>query len=1060
MSKRHSTNHRSFETMRLLKEAALPTHVENFALPDGFTRRGMLQALMGASAALALGAGGCERKPKRKIVSRVVGPEYQKPGMPLYYSSTWMEGSCPYGLVVKTVDGRPIKIEGNPEHPVNQGASSPAMQASLLSLYDPDRLRSPRRGGQSVTWAEADEQIVAAIRDASSVVLITRASLGPSERAIIDEFRRASTHPPAVPPGRGDEHRRGHPNTHHFVHETAHDNPRRAAWKKVYGVDGEVLPRFDRAKVIVSLDSDFLGTDGAVLENIRTFTQGRMLDDAAHGQAEISRLYVLESTMTLTGSNADHRIRLRPSLMGAVAKALRQVVRRPQGDDATSDEMARRASQAAKWDRRLRELATQHNLDQAILEALARDLRAARGEALVVAGPHLPESVHADVALLNADLGSPERTLAWNPLPATLPVTDPAEVEAVLEQGVDVVICLGVNPVYDWPGRDFKALLGKAGLSIGHGLYHDETLWACSLSLPSNHNLESWNDAEPRDGLKTLCQPVIAPLFDTRQEAESLFAWTRALSGPNDDIRRLEDWHDYLQRRWQRRLVAVAPTSRRSDTGETPVPQLGAGREETQRLQCKRAWEDALRSGGQLQVKATLFPTLHRRAAEAIAQTTHPRGGDYELVIFPHPAVYDGRFANNGWLQELPDPVSKLVWENVASMSPRTAEKLGATEGDMVALSVGNGSIELPVLIQPGASDGVVATTLGHGHTQGGRVSLEAGGTNVAPLLGQSDPAAPRLAIDVKVRKTGGSRKPVRTQKQFSMHGRPIVLDGTLDEYRSDAAFVKHKRHLPAPADLNEPYDYSKGHKWAMAVDLGACVGCNACVTACQAENNIPIVGRQECKVGREMHWIRIDRYHEGDQDNPRIHHQPMLCQHCDNAPCESVCPVNATSHSPEGLNEMTYNRCVGTRYCSNNCPYKVRRFNFLRYQAMRLHDPVQELAFNPQVTVRGVGVMEKCTFCVQRIYEAKFKVLNKGGRLADGAIQTACQQACPAQAIVFGDANDPNSRLAKLRSSPRAFHVLEELNVKPNVTYLARVRNPNPDGPLDSDVRTGSHEA
>ncbi len=981
MSEHHGTHHHSHEAMRLLKEAALPTHIENFAVPNGMTRRGMLKALMGASAALALGVPGCERKPKRKIVSRVVGPEYQKPGKAIYYSSTWTEGTCPYGLIIKAVDGRPIKIEGNPEHPINKGASSSAMQASILSLYDPDRLRAPQRGGESVSWEAADSEIVAAIQRATSVVLITRSSLGPSERAIIDEFRRVC------------------PQVRHFVHETIHDTPRRTAWKKIYGTDGEVLPRFDKARIIVSLDADILGTDGAVLENIRTFSEGRRLDDATHKQAQISRLYTLESTMTLTGSNADCRVRLRPSQMGGVVTALRLA--------------------AAGDDHAMHDMAAKHGLPRDTLVELVKDLHANRGESLVVAGPHLPASVHANVAMLNDELGTPGHTLGWNPTPATLPVTDPGEVEAVLGQGADVVICLGVNPVYDWPGGNFTDLLGKSGLSIGHGLCSDETSSACSISLPSSHTLESWNDAEPRTGLRTLCQPVIAPLFDARQEAESLLVWTRSLAGGKAETGEQEDWHGYVRQRWQAQLVAE---------GNSRNAVL--------------AWEDALRTGGRIRPNSVAFPSLDRRVAEAMVATTPSGDGDYELVILPHPTILDGRFANNGWLQELPDPVTKVVWDNVATISPETARKLGAAEGDVIAITVGGNSVDLPVLIQAGATDGVVATTLGHGRTRGGTVCVEAAGTNAAPLLGRSDPAVPRVAVGIGIRKTGDHRKPVRTQKESSMHGRPIALDGTLDEYRHDAAFVKHRRHLPAPADLYEPYDYSKGHKWAMAIDLGACVGCSACVTACQAENNIPIVGKEQCDAGREMHWMRIDRYQDGTPDDLKIHHQPMLCQHCDNAPCESVCPVNATSHSPEGLNEMTYNRCVGTRYCSNNCPYKVRRFNFLRYHGARLRDPVQELAFNPQVTVRGIGVMEKCTFCVQRINDAKYKALNREEILRDGTIQTACEQACPAQAIVFGDANDPDSRVARLRASQRSYHVLEELNVKPNVTYLARVRN------------------
>ena len=1002
MSENPGNEFHSIETMRLLKAAALPTHSENFGLPGEVSRRSLLKLLMGASAALALGVPGCERKPRRKIVSRSSGPEYQKPGEPLYYASTWTEGPYPYGLLIKTVDGRPIKIDGNPDHPVNRGTSTAAMQASLLSLYDPDRLRAPQQSGETIGWAAADERISAALRSASSVVLITRATLGPAERALLAKFLEIC------------------PTARHFVHETVHDGPRRSVWRTIYGGDGEILPRFDQAKVIVSLDCDFLGTDGAALESIRGFAEGRILDDVKHRQATMNRLYVVEGAMSLTGANADQRVRARPAALPALALALLQA--------------------ALGGENALAAVAAEHGLNVAGLEALARDLLANRGAALIVAGAHLPPAVHAAAALLNDELGAPGRTLQWNASPTTLPVSNPAEVEAALETGVDVLVCLGVNPVYDWPGGGFKRLLDQAGLSVGHGLYLDETLSGCDLALPSAHNLEAWNDAEPRRGLKTLCQPVIAPLFETRQAAESLLAWTRALSPADDPIQEAEDWHAYLQARWERQLVA--------DGGEHVEQQRA------------RAWENVLRTGGWFQTSETPFPALNRDAAREIAHGAPRGGGPYELVILPHHAVYDGRFANNGWLQELPEAASKLVWDNAAALSPKTAADLGAVEGDLLSVTVAERTVELPALIEPGMAEGVVAVALGYGRVAGGHVAREAGGANVAPLIGQEDPSVPRLAINARLRKAGGSRKLVRTQKEFSMHDRPIVLDGDLAEYRREADFVKHKRHLPKHADLYEPFDYSKGHKWGMAIDLGACVGCGACVAACQAENNIPIVGRTECGLGREMHWIRIDRYHTGDPDNPTVHHQPMLCQQCDNAPCENVCPVNATTHSPDGLNEMIYNRCVGTRYCANNCPYKVRRFNFMRYQQAQLRDPVQELVFNPQVTVRGVGVMEKCTFCVQRISAARFKAANQGQPLTDGAVQTACEQACPARAIVFGDLNDPHSRIAKLKSSGRAFHVLEELNVKPNVTYLARVRNPNPSAaPESAPPPPGSHQ-
>jgi molybdopterin-containing oxidoreductase family iron-sulfur binding subunit len=418
-----------------------------------------------------------------------------------------------------------------------------------------------------------------------------------------------------------------------------------------------------------------------------------------------------------------------------------------------------------------------------------------------------------------------------------------------------------------------------------------------------------------------------------------------------------------------------------------------------------------------------------------------PEAGAWQAVIRPHHSVYDGRFAANAWLQELPDPVTKQVWGNAAAISPASAAELGVGDGDMLEVSVGGASVALPAAVQRGVAPGVAVLTLGHGRRAGGLVIAEADGANVAPLM---QGRAPRCVLKAGVKKGQGRGEVVRTQKERQMQGRDIVVDGTLDEYRHDPAFVKHKQHVPDMVDLYEPFEYgARNFKWGMAIDLNRCTGCGACVASCQAENNIAVVGREECANGREMHWMRIDRYEEGDPANPRIHLQPMLCQQCDNAPCEPVCPMNATVHSPEGLNEMAYNRCVGTRFCSNNCPYKVRRFNFLHYHTKRMTDAVQELVFNPEVTVRDAGVMEKCTFCVQRINKEKFEAYNAGRPLRDGTVVPACAQACPAQAIVFGNLNDPDSRVSKMRESGRAFYVLPELNAKPVIAYLARVRNP-----------------
>lgn len=966
------------------------------------SRRDVMKAILGASAALSMGLGGCERKPERQIVSRIDGPEYQKPGKALYYSSTWTEGAFPYGLMIKAVDGRPIKVEGNPDHPVNRGSSDAAMQASTLSLYDPDRMRGAVDGGAPVTWAAVDKKVVAAVREAKRIALITRATLGPSERALVASFLKYA------------------PGARHFVHETVHDMPRRRVWRRAFGEDGVLEPQFDKAKVILGFDADFLGNDCPSLSAIGAFASGRDVE----GGASPLRFYAAEGGMTVTGANADYRIRLRPSKMAYLAGALRAAV---EGDNS-----------------RLQQFSKDNQLDTELLGRLVTDLKASGNQSLIVAGDHLPESVHTQVTLLNHALGAFEHTLLWNPFPPGLPVSSPAEIADYFKQGVDVAILLDVNPVYDWPGGNFDTLLAKARLSVAHGLTPNETLARANLALASCHNLESWNDARPRFGVDTLCQPVIAPLFDSRQPIESLLRWTQPLLPDEDPVKKIEDWHTYVKNRWTAPLL----------TGEVLAPPAT----DNLPLAVERGWESALRVGGRFLESGTRWPMppFDRQALVAAPQKVQ-KSGDFELVLQPHHAVFDGRFANNAWLQELPDPVAKLVWDNAAMMSPRTARTLGVAEGDMVAVAVGGKTVKLPTLIEPGVADRLLVATLGHGRTEGGVVAKLAAGTNLALLLGAETADAPRLIADAAVTKAGGLQKLVRVQGDFSMHDRPIVLDGTLDEYRRDPGFVAHKRHLPEPSEMYDEIAYET-YKWGMSIDLNRCVGCGACITACQAENNVPVVGRDECANGRKMHWIRIERYLAGDMENPTVHNQPMMCQQCDHAPCENVCPVNATTHSMEGLNQMAYNRCVGTRYCSNNCPYKARRFNFYRYQERQLREEVQELVFNPDVTVRSVGVMEKCTFCVQRINAAKFDAKNRGETLKDGAVVTACQQACPAGAIRFGDVNLKNGRVTKDRKNPRAYSVLEELNTRPNVSYLARIRNRDAESNADDPSEGGHH--
>ncbi|MDF1700630.1 MAG: 4Fe-4S dicluster domain-containing protein [Planctomycetota bacterium] len=932
---------------------------------------------------------GCIRKPTRHIVAMHDRPEYQQPGMPLYYASTWTEGSHPYGMLIKQIDGRPIKIEGLEGHPLNpNGKSTAQMQASLFGLYDPERLRSPQQGGQDITWPEADKAVADALRGARRVLVVTRTTLGPSEQALLARFRKAV------------------PGAQHMAYEPAQDRDRRLAWQQIYGAAGEVTTKLENAKVVLSLDADFLGTDGDTLTNARGFAETRV-----PGAANFSRLYVAEGGMTGTGSSADHRIPVRPSTSAELAAGLLAALG---------------GSSAA-----LSASATKHGWDAKVLQALVKDLNANKGKAAVLAGPHLPAAVHGAVAQMNAMLGASGTTLGWNATPAAAIASAPADLAKAIAAGPEVVIFLGVNPVHDMPGADFGKALEAVPMVVAQGLTADETVSAATIALPAAHAYESWNDATVTDGVTGIAQPMVAPLFGGRQDADSLLAWTKALAPDDGALKATKDFHGFLQARW------------------------GLAQDK---------WEALLRKGYAGTAKNAALPAPREVAFPAPAA---PAAGTHDVVLALHPQTVDGRFGGNAWLLETPESCNKVVWDNVAAMAPATARALGVSEGDWVTVEANGASVKLPVVPQPGVQKDTIVTHVGYGRTQGAGHGVGVG-VNVAPL-GSG-------VVAGKVSKAGGDKYLIaKTQHVFDQNAsvtdqpmeRHIAISGTpkaYEAYRKDVpdgpdgkplSFPDTQKHKLALTQIDPEVDYSKGHKWGLAIDLNKCTGCHACLLACQSENNIVIVGKEEVAVGRDMSWIRIDRYEAGPEENPNILLQPMLCQHCDNAPCETVCPVNATAHTPEGLNDQIYNRCVGTRYCGNNCPYKVRRFNFFNYTGEQTTDPVQELRANPHVTVRTRGVMEKCTFCVQRINAVKFEAANKHVDVEDGAVVTACQQACPSDAIVFGDANVKGGLIETARGGDLAYHVLEEINVRPNVTYGARIRNAHPD--LD-DWKPGAH--
>ncbi|HEV8581598.1 MAG TPA: 4Fe-4S dicluster domain-containing protein [Thermoanaerobaculia bacterium] len=958
-------------------------------IPDredsGQSRRDFLK-LMGFSVGAAALAS-CTPIPERQAVPLLSQPEGLLPGVESWYATTC--GGCPAGcgLLAKDRDGRPIKVEGNPRSPISRGATCAVGQATVLSLYDDQRLRGPRLHGRPATWEEVDafvdERLAAIAARGGALALLTGTIISPSSRALIAAFL----------------HR--FPNARHVVHDAVSLAALREANRRSFG--RPVLPRFrfDRARVIVGLEADFLGTWLSPVELARAWADGRRLEKPA----EMARHYQFEGGLSLTGSNADRRTGVLPSQLGLVALALLERVARRAGTPVPA--------------------AADLPCDAALLDAAANDLWRHRGESLVVCGVNDP-AVQVVVNRLNFLLGNVGRTLdlthpSWQRQGDDAAV---AELMAGMERGeIHGLLLWGVNPAYDHPQAErFVRALGNVPFKVSFAERVDETAMHADAVCPDHHELESWGDAEPVAGALSLRQPAIAPLFDTRAAAASLLRW---LGGPGDVYAWLrEHWRREIfprQSRWARfddfwdhsLQDGVCELPAEDDVGEEPVDRAD------------------------LQAAAAEILASHREALAA------RRESGYEIRFYEKVGLRDGRHANNPWLQELPDPVTRITWGNYACVSPLLAADLGLVEGDVVILRSGGRALELPVHLQPGQPRQAISVALGYGRTRAGKVGDGVGG-NAFPLMPFRNGFVRGHAIGVRLEKTGRREKLAAVQLHDSMEGRPIVREASLDEIRRDPAAGNEER--PPLLSLWEERP-REGHFWGMAIDLNACLGCGACVVACQAENNVAVVGRDEVRRGREMHWIRIDRYHSGEVDEPRTVYQPMMCQHCGNAPCETVCPVLATVHSSDGLNQQVYNRCVGTRYCANNCPYKVRRFNWFDYADndrfdYNMNSDLGRMVLNPDVVVRSRGVMEKCSLCVQRIQAGKLAAEVAGSPPADGDIRTACQQACPSRAIVFGDLNDPGSEVSRRQGSPRFYRLLEELNTRPVVGYLTRVRN------------------
>jgi MoCo/4Fe-4S cofactor protein with predicted Tat translocation signal len=934
----------------------------------GASRRQFLQ-LMSASLALA-GLGACTRQPTEPIVPYVEAPETIVPGRPLFYATAMPLGGAATGLLVESHMGRPTKVEGNPQHPASLGATDVWAQAAILDLYDPDRSQTVISAGEIRPW----EAFLAAVRPAiaaqranggARVRILTETVISPTLARVIGTILAE------LPAARW-----------HQWEPTASDGARAGA-RMAFGTDVDVRYRLDAADVILALDADLLACGPAATRHVRDFSARRRA--AVEGGGAMSRLYAVESTPTLTGTKADHRLAVQPGAIIDVAWTIASRLAAPS---------AAGSGPHAAW-----------------IDAVVGDLTSHRGTSLVVAGPEQPAHVHALAHLMNQQLANVGRTVEYTDPVAPAPVeslTSLRELVAAIDaETVDVLFVIGGNPVYTAPADlAFAERLAKVALRVHLGLYQDETSLLCHWHVPEAHFLESWGDARAYDGTATIMQPLIAPLYEGKTAAELLTAcFGEAEPSAHDLVR--ETWQPVggadFERFWRRAL----------HDGVVPGTTLPA-----RRVTAGTGWVDEA-----------------RRLAERAAQ----RAGTLEILFRLDPTVLDGRFANNGWLQELPKPLSKLTWDNAVLIGPATAARLGLANQDVVELRRAGRTVRGAVWIVPGQAPDTLTVHFGYGRTRAGRNGDGRGFDAYA--LRTSD--APWAAAGVDLSLTGDTYALACTQEHHRMEGRPLVRTAPLEQYRADPHVVHHGVHDP-PRDLTlyPEYEYD-GYAWGMAIDTGACVGCNACMVACQSENNIPIVGKDEVIRGREMHWLRVDRYFEGDPAAPTFHHQPVPCMHCENAPCEVVCPVNATVHSSEGLNDQVYNRCVGTKYCSNNCPYKVRRFNFYLYNDWETES--LKLGRNPDVTVRSRGIMEKCTYCVQRINYGRIEAHKDGRRIRDGEIVTACQQACPADAIVFGDINDPESRVAQLKKSPRSYGLLADLNTRPRTTYLASITNPNP---------------
>ncbi len=955
---------------------------------DPVSRRGFLQ-LMSASLALA-GLTGCTKQPLEPIVPYVRQPEELIPGRPLFFATAMTLGGYGKALLVESHEGRPTKIEGNPEHAASLGATDVFAQASLLDLYDPDRSPSPLFKGEIRPFSSflAAMQAPVAAQQASGGAGLRILTQTVSSPSVADQLNAVL---------------RAFPQAKWHQYEPVNRDNARAGAEMAFGRPLEAQYRLRDADVILALDADFLyGGFPGFERYAREFGDRRDPDGGA-----MNRLYVVESTTTATGGNADHRLPVRAAEVEQFARALAGKLGIAAGGGALN-------SSAASF-----------------LEAVAADLQQHRGKSVVLAGDHAAPVVHALAHALNETLGNAGRTVVYTePVAANWidQTQSLRELAADMNAGkVELLLILGGNPVYEAPADlNLAEVLKKVPLRVHLGLYANETAELCQWHVNEAHYLESWGDARAFDGSVLMTQPLIAPLYDGKTASEVLAVFTGQGQSSGYEI---------LRAFWGKR-----PSGKSSGKlpQQTAVP-ANVGTPPPQESEFEKFWRKSVHDGF---VAGTEYAPVTVRAKTAGFPAPEAASEGIELTFQRDPAIYDGRFANNGWLQELPKPMTKVTWDNPLLVSPKLAARLGLNKEDVVEIEAGGRKARAAVWIQAGQPEDSVTANLGYGRTKAGRAGTGAG----FDLYRLRNSGQPWSVSGVQLRKVGETYKLASTQGQQTMDTavgpRPAVITGTAGAYQANPEFAKGPAQIPAEDETLYPAFEYKGYQWGMSIDLNRCVGCNACIIACQSENNVPIVGKEQVVRGRHMHWLRVDTYYQGDRDNPKIYYQPVPCMHCENAPCEYVCPVGATVHSSEGLNDMVYNRCVGTRYCQNNCPYKVRRFNFLLFQDW--NTPQLKMMRNPDVSVRSRGVMEKCTYCVQRINERRIDSEREDRKIRDQEIQTACQQVCPTRAIEFGDLNNGEARVAQHKKRGRDYGLLADLNTRPRTTYLARITNPN----------------